>query len=72
MNILCLDIRVVKNRQIICTSCGNTLKLESGHIFSHSILGLLQCEVILTYFVVKLYIVKKDNRFYLYICVFII
>nr|XP_012224632.1 PREDICTED: transcriptional regulator ATRX isoform X2 [Linepithema humile] len=39
------DIRVVKDRQIVCTSCGNELNIESNKIFSHPFLGILQCEV---------------------------
>ncbi|XP_011142974.1 transcriptional regulator ATRX isoform X3 [Harpegnathos saltator] len=38
------DIQVIKNRQVTCTSCGNILKIKLGHIFSHPLLGLLQCE----------------------------
>ncbi|XP_014484320.1 PREDICTED: transcriptional regulator ATRX-like isoform X2 [Dinoponera quadriceps] len=38
------DIRIIKDRQVACTSCGNRLKIELGHIFSHPLLGILQCE----------------------------
>ncbi|XP_032671498.1 transcriptional regulator ATRX-like isoform X2 [Odontomachus brunneus] len=38
------DIRIIKNRQIVCASCGNQLKVEAGHVFSHPLLELLQCE----------------------------
>ncbi|XP_050452234.1 transcriptional regulator ATRX-like isoform X1 [Cataglyphis hispanica] len=38
------DIRVVKDKQIACTSCGNELSIESKKIFSHPLMGILQCE----------------------------
>lgn len=65
MNVLCLDIRLVKSRQIICASCGNKLKVESGHIFSHPLLELLQCEVKLIYFEAKI-IYNKERLFILF------
>ncbi|CAL1683159.1 unnamed protein product [Lasius platythorax] len=37
------DIRVVKDKQIACTSCGNGLSIQSKQIFSHPLLGILQC-----------------------------
>lgn len=54
MNILCLDIRVVKDREIACASCGNELIIKSGHVFSHPLLGLLQCEVQLICYILQL------------------
>ncbi|XP_072754858.1 uncharacterized protein [Anoplolepis gracilipes] len=38
------DIRAVKDKQIACSSCGNELSIESKQIFSHPLLGILQCE----------------------------
>ncbi|XP_029169875.1 transcriptional regulator ATRX isoform X2 [Nylanderia fulva] len=37
------DVRVIKEEQISCTSCGNTLSLESKQIYSHPLMGILQC-----------------------------
>ncbi|XP_029663032.1 transcriptional regulator ATRX homolog [Formica exsecta] len=44
------DIRVVKDKQIACTSCGNELSIESNKIFSHPLMGILQCETCWNHF----------------------
>ncbi|XP_025267000.1 transcriptional regulator ATRX isoform X2 [Camponotus floridanus] len=44
------DIRAVKDKQIACTSCGNELSLESKQIFSHPLMGILQCETCWNHF----------------------
>ncbi|XP_033217981.1 transcriptional regulator ATRX homolog isoform X2 [Belonocnema kinseyi] len=38
------DFRVVSKRQLVCTACGNGVSTISGNVFSHPILGVLQCE----------------------------
>ncbi|XP_011702386.1 PREDICTED: transcriptional regulator ATRX [Wasmannia auropunctata] len=39
------DIRIIKDRQIVCSTCGNELNIETERIFSHPFIGILQCEV---------------------------
>ena len=39
------DFRVVSKRQLTCASCGNEVSSISGNVFSHPILGVLQCKV---------------------------
>ncbi|XP_046823405.1 transcriptional regulator ATRX-like isoform X1 [Vespa crabro] len=38
------DIRIIKNRPITCTSCGNKVIVEPGKIFTHPVIGTLLCE----------------------------
>ncbi|XP_018359340.1 PREDICTED: transcriptional regulator ATRX homolog isoform X1 [Trachymyrmex cornetzi] len=39
------DIRIIKDRQIKCTACGNELNIQTNRIFSHPFIGILQCEI---------------------------
>ncbi|XP_018302320.1 transcriptional regulator ATRX homolog isoform X1 [Mycetomoellerius zeteki] len=62
------DIRIIKNRQIKCTTCGNELNIQTNRIFSHPFIGILQCEIcwsdlknIQTRF-------DEDERYYCHIC----
>ncbi|XP_018051427.1 PREDICTED: transcriptional regulator ATRX-like isoform X3 [Atta colombica] len=38
-------IRIIKDRQIKCTACGNELNIQTNRIFSHPFIGILQCEI---------------------------
>ncbi|KAL6257217.1 hypothetical protein P5V15_012144 [Pogonomyrmex californicus] len=38
------DIRVIKDTDITCTSCGDELNVNTKQIFSHPLIGILQCE----------------------------
>ncbi|XP_070171889.1 transcriptional regulator ATRX isoform X2 [Polyergus mexicanus] len=66
------DIRVVKDKQIACTSCGNELSIESKKVFSHPLIGILQCETCWNHFkeVYAAFEDEDDDDFqkYCYIC----
>ncbi|KAL2728609.1 transcriptional regulator ATRX-like [Vespula squamosa] len=38
------DIKIIKDRPITCTSCGNKVIIEARKIFTHPVIGTLLCE----------------------------
>nr|XP_050855049.1 transcriptional regulator ATRX-like isoform X1 [Vespula vulgaris] len=38
------DIKIIKERPITCTSCGNKVIIEARKIFTHPVIGTLLCE----------------------------
>ncbi|XP_011860060.1 PREDICTED: transcriptional regulator ATRX [Vollenhovia emeryi] len=41
------DVRVITDKQIACTACGNQLSVETKQIFPHPSIGVLLCEACL-------------------------
>ncbi|XP_020296025.1 transcriptional regulator ATRX-like isoform X2 [Pseudomyrmex gracilis] len=59
------EIRIAKTRLLVCTSCGNELKVEMDRVFSHSVMGILQCKTCWDYFNE---VHNKSEGKYCYIC----
>ncbi|XP_011706702.1 PREDICTED: transcriptional regulator ATRX-like [Wasmannia auropunctata] len=60
---------MIKDRQIVCSTCDNELNIETKRIFSHPFIGILQCEVCWKHFKnIQLKFDEEKSRNHCHIC----
>ncbi|XP_024877012.1 transcriptional regulator ATRX-like isoform X1 [Temnothorax curvispinosus] len=63
------DIRIIRDKQIVCTACGNELNIETKQIFSNPIIGILLCKVCWNHLKnIDAKFDKDEAKRYCYIC----